>query len=156
MIEDITFRMAMADDATLIVHHRRAMFTDVGYADIARLDAMDAAFAPYVRRAIAEGSYCGWLAVTSEGHVAAGGGLILHEWPATPRSTDTQRAYILNMYTEPEYRKRGIARRIMNAILDCCRAEGLHSVSLHASEFGRPLYESMGFEPTNEMRLNLT
>ena len=59
------------------------------------------------------------------------------------------------MYTEPEYRKRGIARRIMNAILECCRAEGFHSVSLHASEFGRPLYVSMGFELTNEMRLKL-
>ena len=155
MIEDITLRMAIVNDAPIIVHHRRAMFTGMGHTDIAGLDAMDAAFAPYVRRAIADGSYRGWLAVTSERRVVAGGGLILHEWPATPRSTDTQRAYILNMYTEPEYRKRGIARRIMNAILDHCRAEGLHSVSLHASEFGRPLYVSIGFEPTNEMRLKL-
>jgi len=155
MTRDITLRMAGVDDTSIIVHHRRAMFTDMGYADIASLDAMDSAFAPYVRRAIADGSYRGWLAVTSEGHVAAGGGLILHEWLATPRNADTQRAYILNMYTEPEYRKRGIARRIMNAILDFCRAEGLHSVSLHASEFGRPLYVSIGFEPTNEMRLRL-
>jgi GNAT superfamily N-acetyltransferase len=116
---------------------------------------MDVAFAPYVRRALADGSYRGWLAVTSAGRVVAGGGLITHEWPATPRNTDTQHAYILNLYTEPEYRKRGIARCIMNAILDCCRAEGLHSVSLHASEFGRRLYVSMGFEPTNEMRLKL-
>ena len=155
MTEDITLRMAIVDDAPIIVHHRRAMFTDMGYADIAGLDAMDVAFAPYVRRAIADGSYHGWLAVTSERHVVAGGGLILREWPATPRSADTQSAYILNMYTEPEYRKRGIARRIMNAILDHCRSEGLHSVSLHASEFGRPLYISLGFEPTNEMRLKL-
>lgn len=155
MAGDITFRMARVDDAPIIGHHRRAMFTDMGYADIASLDAMDAAFAPYVRRALADGSYRGWLAVTSERHVVAGGGLIVHEWPATPRNADTQHAYILNMYTEPEYRRRGIARCILNAILDCCRAEGLHSVSLHASEFGRPLYVSMGFEPTNEMRLKL-
>jgi GNAT superfamily N-acetyltransferase len=155
MTRDIILRMARVDDASIIVHHRRAMFADMGQADSASLDAMDAAFAPYVRRAIADGSYRGWLAVTGEGRVAAGGGLILHEWPATPRNTDTQRAYILNMYTEPEYRKRGIARRIMNAILDFCRAEGLHSVALHASEFGRPLYVSIGFEPTNEMRLKL-
>ena len=155
MTKDITLCRATVDDAPVIVHHRRAMFTDMGHTDTSGLDAMDAAFAPYVQRALADGSYRGWLAVTSEGRVVAGGGLITHEWPATPRNADTQHAYILNMYTEPEYRKRGITRCILNAILDCCRAEGLHSVSLHASEFGRPLYISVGFEPTNEMRLKL-
>jgi len=154
MSEDITLRMATVDDASIIVHHRRAMFTDMGHTDLAALDAMETAFAPYVRRAL-DGSYLGWLAVTSEGCVVAGGGLIVHEWPASPRSSDTQRAYILNVYTEPEYRQCGLARRIMNAILDCCRAEGFHSVSLHASEQGRPLYVALGFEPTNEMRLRL-
>jgi len=155
MSEDVALRMATVDDAPVIVHHRRAMFTDMGHTDTASLDAMGATFTPYVRRALAQSSYRGWLAVTSEGHVVAGGGLIVHEWPASPRSTDTQRAYILNMYTEPEYRRRGLARRIMNAILDFCRAAGFHSVSLHASEFGRPLYASLGFEPTNEMQLKL-
>jgi GNAT superfamily N-acetyltransferase len=155
MTENITLCRATVDDAPVLVRHRRAMFTDMGHTDTSGLDAMDVAFAPYVRRALADGSYRGWLAVTSAGRVVAGGGLITHEWPATPRNTDTQHAYILNLYTEPEYRKRGIARCIMNAILDCCRAEGLHSVSLHASEFGRRLYVSMGFEPTNEMRLKL-
>ena len=155
MTKGITLCRATVDDAPVIIHHRRAMFTDMGHTDTSGLDAMDRAFASYVRRALADGSYRGWLALTSAGHVVAGGGLIVHEWPATPRNTDTQHAYILNMYTEPEYRKRGIARCILNAILDCCRAEGLHSVSLHASEFGRPLYISVGFEPTNEMRLKL-
>jgi GNAT superfamily N-acetyltransferase len=155
MSEDITLRMAKVDDALVIAHHRRAMFSDAGHTDASALDAMDAAFVPYVRRALADRSYRGWLAVTSESRVVAGGGLIVHEWPATPRNTDTQRAYILNVYTEPEYRWRGIARRIMNAILDFCRTEGFHSVSLHASEQGRAMYISMGFEQTNEMRLRL-
>jgi GNAT superfamily N-acetyltransferase len=155
MTQDIMLCRATVDDVPVIVHHRRAMFTDMGHTDTRSLDAMDAAFAPYVRQALADGSYRGWLAVASEGRIVAGGGLMIHEWPATPRNSDTQRAYILNVYTEREYRKRGIARRIMNAILDDCRAEGFHSVSLHASELGRALYASMGFEPTNEMRLRL-
>jgi GNAT superfamily N-acetyltransferase len=70
-----------------------------------------------------------------------------------PRNPDSRRAYIANIYTKPDYRSRGIARRIMNTILDWCRAEGVEGVALHASPFGRPLYESLGFEPTNEMRL---
>jgi hypothetical protein len=43
----------------------------------------------------------------------------------------------------------------MDALIKWCRAEGFGSVSLHASPFGRPLYEQMGFLPTNEMRLFL-
>ena len=50
MSEDITFRLAMVRRCPIIVHHRRAMFTDMGHTDTASLDAMDATFTPYVRR----------------------------------------------------------------------------------------------------------
>jgi GNAT superfamily N-acetyltransferase len=43
----------------------------------------------------------------------------------------------------------------METIVEWCRAEGFGYVSLHASKFGRRLYERMGFEATNEMRLYL-
>ena len=59
------------------------------------------------------------------------------------------------MYTDPEFRRQGIARRLMQTMIDWCRKEGFVRVDLHASDKGRPLYESLGFEPTNEMRLNL-
>jgi len=39
-------------------------------------------------------------------------------------------------------------------MLEWCREAGYKNVSLHASDEGRPLYESMGFVPTNEMRLD--
>jgi len=59
------------------------------------------------------------------------------------------------MYTEPEYRRQGLARRLMEAMVAWCRAERMTSVYLHASDDGRALYESLGFTPTNEMRLVL-
>jgi len=156
MSDDYTIRLATVTDAPIIVHQRRAMFTDMGLADSGDLDAMEATFAPYVRQALGNGSYHGWLAETDDGRVVAGGGLIVHEWPARPGNpSDPRRAYILNVYTEPDHRKQGLARRIMMTILACCRAEGLKAVSLHASAYGRPLYESLGFEQTNEMRLRL-
>jgi GNAT superfamily N-acetyltransferase len=156
MTDEIVIRPATVADAPFVVHQRRAMFADMGVGDPAGLDAMDATFAPYVTRALDDGTYRAWLAQTSDGRVVAGGGLIVHEWPARPGNpSDPRRAYILNVYTEPGYRGRGFARRIVQAIVDWCRAEGLGSVSLHASVFGKPLYESMGFEPTNEMRLKL-
>ena len=60
---------------------------------------------------------------------------------------------LLNVYTEPEFRQRGIARRIMGTILAWLKEQGFPSASLHASDEGRPLYEDLGFEATNEMRL---
>ena len=156
MSDDIVIRMATVDDAPVIVHHRHAMFFDMGHTDPSALDAMDASFAPYVARAMREGAYLGWLAQTAGGRVVAGGGLIVHEWPSRPFSpAQPRRAYILNVYTEPEYRGCGIARRIVTEIVQWCRGQGFWAVMLHASEFGRRLYESMGFEPTNEMRLRL-
>jgi len=156
MSDDTTIRLATVEDVPIIVHHRRAMFTDMGHTDPAGLDAMCESFAPYLVRAIAEGTYRGWLAQTGDGRVVAGGGLIVHEWPSRPViPAKPCRAYILNLYTKPEYRGRGIARRIVTEIIEWCRTQGLSSVSLHASTAGRHLYETMGFEPTNEMRLRL-
>ena len=60
---------------------------------------------------------------------------------------------ILNVYTELEFRKRGIARQIMLTILAWLKQRGLRTVNLHASAEGRRLYEKLGFEATNEMRL---
>jgi GNAT superfamily N-acetyltransferase len=62
---------------------------------------------------------------------------------------------IVNVYTEPAWRRHGLARGLMVAMLDWLRQEGYGTVSLHASDFGRPLYESLGFRSTNEMRLQL-
>jgi GNAT superfamily N-acetyltransferase len=156
MVDGITIRLAGADDVDVIVHHRRAMFVAMmGTPDAAALAAMDVAFVPYLRRTLADGSYRGWLACTPDGRVVAGGGLIVHDWFASPANPDPRRAYVLNLYTEPEYRHRGIARRIMEAILGWCREHGFRRVSLHASRYGRALYESLGFAPTNEMTLRL-
>jgi len=57
------------------------------------------------------------------------------------------------VYTEAECRKRGIARQVMQTILAWIKERGLRAVNLHASAEGRGLYEKLGFEATNEMRL---
>jgi GNAT superfamily N-acetyltransferase len=59
---------------------------------------------------------------------------------------------IVNVYTEPTWRGRGIARALMQALMDWADTAGCDRVLLHASDAGRPLYQSLGFAPTNEMR----
>jgi GNAT superfamily N-acetyltransferase len=67
----------------------------------------------------------------------------------------SRRGNILNVYTEAPHRRKGLARRLMKAVLDWCRFERVPVIILHASDEGRALYESLGFKPTNEMRIEL-
>jgi len=59
---------------------------------------------------------------------------------------------IMNVFTERAWRRRGVAAALLRELLRWCRASGIESVVLHASADGRPLYEKLGFTPTNEMR----
>jgi GNAT superfamily N-acetyltransferase len=153
--EGVVVRRATVDDLAVVLRHRRGMFEAMGYTNEAALDAMSAASADFLRARLEDGSYLGWLAVEPSGRVVAGGGIALLEFQPHPRDPQTRRAWIMNMYTEPDWRRLGLARRLMEEMIAWCRAEGLQSVSLHASDDGRPLYESLGFVPTNEMRLSL-
>jgi GNAT superfamily N-acetyltransferase len=111
--------------------------------------------APWLQRALAEGAYQGILAENENGRVVAGGGVFLHSWSPRPGDDNDRRPVIVNVFTEPEFRKKGLARQVMSLIIQSLREQGFRSVVLHASDEGRPLYESMGFVPTNEMRLCL-
>ena len=149
-------RSASLDDLPHILRHRRAMYFEMGCRDDDALDRMEAASERFFREAIPKGTYCEWLAETPDGRVAGGGGIVIVEWPGSFGNPTTRRGWILNVYTEPEFRRQGVAQQIMEAILTWCRSEGFVFVALHASEFGKPLYERMGFTPTNEMRLRLS
>jgi GNAT superfamily N-acetyltransferase len=81
--------------------------------------------------------------------------LWLMDWPPHMIGPGAPRGNILNVYTRPENRRMGLARGLMDAALAWCRANGVRAVILHSSDAGRPLYESMGFTRTNEMRIVL-
>src|SRR5262249_11985908 len=136
--------------------HRRAMFAEMGGASEEVLDRMEQATEQYLREALPNGIYRAWMAETPGGRVVSGGGIAIVPWPGSPDFAAPRRGWILGIYTEPEYRRRGIARRIVETIVEWCRVEGYGHVSLHASKDGRQLYEKLGFRPTNEMRFYLT
>ena len=100
--------------------------------------------------------YLAWFAVDSDGAIAAGVGLWLMDWPPNMVRPGRWRGNIVNVYTRPESRRMGLARRLMETALAWCRANDISTVILHASNDGWPLYESLGFQATNEMRLVLS
>jgi GNAT superfamily N-acetyltransferase len=148
-------RQANVEDLAHLVHHRRAMFEEMGYGDPAVLAQVEKSSREYFSQALRIGGYKAWLAEDANARIVAGGGIVIADWPGYPGETLANRAWILNMYTEPEARRHGLAKKLLDVMLDWCRTNGFRTVSLHASPAGRPLYESVGFQPTNEMRINL-
>jgi GNAT superfamily N-acetyltransferase len=153
-VETYRIRPATSRDLAVVLHHRRRMFEDMGHTDPQALEVMLAVSTPLIERGVEDGTYRGWLAEGGEG-VVAGAGVILLQFQPHPMDPRPQRAWVVNMFTEPEHRRRGLARLLMDTIVTWCREEGLRFLYLHASDEGRPLYQSLGFVPSNEMRLQL-
>ncbi len=143
------------DDIPRILRHRRSMFWDMGRQDEDAHRSMLVSAEAFLREAMPRGRYRGWLAETVEGQVVAGVGVTIVDWPGSPDDPEPRRAWVQNVYTEPEYRRLGLALRLMETAVEWCREAGFASVSLHASIHGRPLYQKIGFRQTNEMRLRL-
>ena len=147
----LTTRSANVDDAELITRHRVAMFADMKSAPDATLDDMARHFQPWVRRMLAEGKYNGWI-VRDGDHPIASAGLLILDWP--PHFLDPacgERGYLLNVFVEPEYRGRGLAKSLTKECMDEARRRGIRVVTLHASKKGQPVYETLGFKTSNEM-----
>lgn len=67
-----------------------------------------------------------------------------------------KRAHIMNVYVTGAYRRQAVARHMVTALLDEARERGATYVSLDATEIGRPLYKSLGFDENKEnMGINL-
>ena len=152
----LRIREGTPEDLPLVLRHRRGMFRDMGFRDEAQLEAMEAVAAPFFAAGLREGTYRAFFAIDDAGDVRAGGGIVLLEYQPHPLDPRPRRAFVVNMYTEPEHRRQGLARSLMDTMTAWCRGEGLRTLYLHASEAGRPLYASLGFVATGEMCVSLS
>ena len=162
-LNGISIRKALVSDIPEILRQRRRMYENMRYTDSDALAEMVKLSADCMAETLAgdsRGSYRhktqfhAWLACALDKPIA-GGAVIISPWLAHPYDLDCRRATILNVYTDPQYRRRGIARRLMRTMIAWCKQQGLARITLHASDDGRHLYESLGFEASNEMRLKL-
>ena len=116
----------------------------------------DRTYARWVRQLMGRRKFLAWVAEEPGGRLVGSGGLWL--MPSQPRPGLLGRGevpYILSMYTDPASRGQGVASRIVREMVRWSRDQGYGRVVLHASRFGRPVYERLGFEPGSEMRLEL-
>jgi GNAT superfamily N-acetyltransferase len=148
---------AKVSEAWIIARHRVEMFRDMGQVPTDELaSALLQESTSALTVCLHDGTYVGWL-VRDADQVVAGAGA--HIKPQLPRIThDGTRVaassvpLVVNVYTEPHWRRRGIARALMDTLMHWSAAEGFDRLVLHASDTGRPLYASLGFVSSNEMR----
>jgi GNAT superfamily N-acetyltransferase len=152
-------RLATPADAETIAWHRARMFQDMGEEPPNLFETFRAKSRDGLHNALAHGDYVGWLAsLENDSNIVVGGaGVHLHRTLPHPLSrsalAEGRLGVIVNVFTEPEWRRRGAAEMLLRRIIEWARAERLDRLVLHASEEGRALYQRLGFITSNEMRL---
>jgi GNAT superfamily N-acetyltransferase len=159
MADSALIRLATPADAPILAQHRVAMFRDIGTIHPASEADLLAASIAYFASALVSGEYVGWVAQEPDDPhvVVAGAGVQLRSLLPRPEPSGKglllgAEGLVLNVYVEPRWRRRGLARRLMQEILEWAPTAGVARLVLHASKEGRPLYEALGFMATNEMR----
>lgn len=150
-----TIRQATVADIPALVARRLDLLRAVG--DIpprASTDDLAAALERYFAETIPTGRFVAWIA-EAEGAVVASSGLAILERPPAFSNLGGLEGYILNMYTLPGWRRRGIGGALLREILAYAKRAGVARLWLHTSDDGRAIYEAAGFSP-NRAELELS
>ena len=138
-------RVAGPEDAATIARHRYPGESGEHLA----------VYADWLPGVMSGGRYLGWLAVKG-GRVIGGVGLLLLHWQPSRTDPDPIRGRVVNVFVEPEYRRQGVARALLQAMLTEARSRRLGVLNLGSSVEGRKLYASLGFQASEtEMWLRL-
>lgn len=107
----------------------------------------------YYKRALEVNEHIAYLVYDNDKFIGAGGVSFYQVMP-TYHNPSGKKAYIMNMYTAPEYRRQGIAFHTLDLLIKDAKERGVSSIALEATDMGRPLYEKYGFvKMEDEMEL---
>jgi GNAT superfamily N-acetyltransferase len=146
----VRIRQATMADLTLLLEYRRAMVEEMDGADEGSVNRMIRASGPCLRAAIPEDRWHSWIS-----EPGGCGSVKIIRWVPGQLDPTPRRAWIHSVYVEPSFRRRGIGLQLTQTIIAWCHERGFEWIYLHASDQGRPLYQSLGFVPSSEMRLKL-
>jgi GNAT superfamily N-acetyltransferase len=152
-----SFKLSYAgkDDVDILLAHRQGMWLDIHPDQGKEVKASNRKTRDWIKKQLAKGRLIGVIARTPEGKVAGSGCIWLREEQPRPTSKGFEMPYLMSMYTEKGFRRKGVGKLIVKRAIRWSRDHGYERLVLHASKEGRPLYEKLGFEPSTEMRLRL-
>ena len=107
----------------------------------------------YYKSTLETGEHIAYLVYDNETFIGVGGVSFYNVMPTYHNPTG-KKAYIMNVYTAPGYRRQGIAFHTLDLLVKDVRKQGVSQITLEATEIGRPLYEKYGFvKMEDEMEL---
>ena len=135
------YRKAAMEDIPELVGCRIRQLIDEGQTP--DKDIEDANF-EFFRSYMASGQMEEWVCEDG-GRIIATGAIIYYAFPPSFTNGEGIKAYITNIYTDPEYRGRGIAPEMLSILEKRARERGVCRIWLEASRGGKPVYEKYGF-----------
>lgn len=141
------FRKATLEDIPLLLECRLALLhSAIGEGDANQWDFVAKQIKQYYQDAMLDDTHVAYLAF--DGDVCIGtGGVCFYQILPTYYKPTGKKAYIINMYTSPEYRKQGVATQILDLLVKECLSRQATYISLETTNMGRSLYEKCGFAP---------
>jgi GNAT superfamily N-acetyltransferase len=155
LAHQVKLRRATVKDLEVLVKQRRGMWRDMGGNTQDELDDSDRVFRTWARSQLKHGMLIGWLAQTGRKSIVAGGTIWLRPTVPRPGYKHQTQPFLLSMYTEPEWRGRGLASLIVTEAVKWSKKNEYKEILLHASHMGKGVYLHQGFSRTWEMKLRL-
>ena len=137
----IAYRRLVEDDLETFINMRITQLREEGATE--KLNLVPALM-DYYHRHIADGTFVSWLAMDGEKIIGTSGMSFVEKPPYF--SCPTGKIGLLSsMYTDPDYRRRGIAKELLRRVVEEARDYGCGSVQITASDMGVLLYTDFGF-----------
>lgn len=151
---NLLYKRATIEDIDMLTKTRiRVLSAANSLSDDIDMNEVEKQSYDYYGRTLCDDTHIAYLVFDEKRFVGSGGVSFFQVMP-TYHNVSGKKAYIMNIYTEPAYRRRGIAYKILDLLVSDVRSKGITSISLEATEAGRPLYEKYGFvKVDDEMEL---
>ena len=143
--ESLLYRRAGSHDRELLTRLRLEVLRAAnGLEEDVDLSRTELESRRYYETCFLEDSHAAWLVFDGE-EVVGTGAVSFYQVMPTYHNPSGKKAYIMNMYTRPDYRRRGIAYRVLELLTAEAEMRQIDAVTLEATAAGRPLYEAFGF-----------
>ena len=137
----IAYRRLVEDDLETFINMRITQLREEGATE--KLNLIPALM-DYYHRHMADGTFVSWLAVDGE-KIIGTSGMSFVEKPPYFSCPSGIIGLLSSMYTDPDYRRRGIAKELLRRVVEEARDYGCGSVQITASDMGVLLYTDFGF-----------
>ncbi|MFX1566953.1 MAG: GNAT family N-acetyltransferase [Promethearchaeota archaeon] len=153
-----SLRKANLNDIDKLIEFRIEFLKEIQeYPPYKEFEIFQNSLKEYLLTKMKNNKFVAWFA-EYENEIIATSGLSFLQKPPHFINITGKFAYIMNMYTNPEWRRKGIGSALLEKLFEEIKQKGIHSVVLHATPSGRFLYEKYGFrenEGDKEMILKL-